>query len=308
MVLFKNNYLDLESLRLSFATPTLFIPALFLLFFGIVASGIRWWLLLKVSGIPVSFKSAIHIQLIGSFFSTYLPGASGGDIVRGVYIYRNLKKGEGRSIALMSIVTDRMFALFGLVLTAGLMSLYLAVNPENGIDASSYIDLVVKIFAWGSVLIFVSILIAFFLRLLNITSYLPPRLVNYLHLARMAIMIYQQNWPCLILCGIISVTASSTVAVGIVLIASIFPFAPAPTVTAIAGVFGNLFSAIPITPGGVGVGEVIFAKICTDLVNYSASYATIYLTFRMGMFFSNLPGGILALLWKKKVRSQKVSA
>jgi glycosyltransferase 2 family protein len=302
-LLLKYKYLDLVLLRLSFATPSLFIPALFLLFLGIFASGIRWWLILKVSGLPVSFKTAISIQLIGSFCSIYMPGASGGDIVRGIFIYRDLKKSDGRSVALISIIADRIFAFLGLLITAGLACIYLVLNPEKGIDVSRYIELVIQIFTWGSILVLIATLFVVIIKTFKITHYLSPKLTAYLHIAQTTVVIYIDNWLCLVLCVIISVAASSTVAVGIVLIASIFPFAPEPTISAIAGVFGNLFSAIPITPGGVGVGEVIFAKICIDLMKYSAPYATIYLTFRMGMLFSNLPGGILTLasLFKKKL-------
>jgi len=91
--------------------------------------------------------------------------------------------------------------------------------------------------------------------------------------------------------------ASGIVVIGIVLIAAIFPYAPNPMISAIAGVFGNVFSAIPATPGGLGVGESIFAKICADFSARTAPFATIYFTFRVGMLIANIPGMIVTLLY-----------
>lgn len=304
IALFRYDYLDWASLRISFSAPDRFIPALFLLFFGIVAGGVRWWLLLKLSGLNLGLAATMHIQLVGSFFSTYLPGAAGGDLVRGLNVCKHLGPGQGRSIALISIGADRIFALFGLLMTASLVSLYLLIHPENSLDAGIYIDRVVQILSVGSGLLIFAVLLALLLRKMGISNYLPARIAAYMHVARLTFNTYCRRWLMLVVCSIISVIASVSVAVGIVLIASIFPFAPPPTVSAIAGVFGNVFSAIPITPGGLGVGEVVFARICADLTKVAAPYATIYLTFRVGMLLANIPGGILVLLGKGRVSSQ----
>lgn len=296
-MLFKSNYIDLDSL--SSSNPVLFMPALFLLFFGIVASGLRWWILLKIAKLNIDFKSAIYIQLIGNFFSSCLPGAAGGDVVRSVYVYKKLEKGTGRSTAFLSIILDRLYSLFGLIAVACLLSIYLALNPQMGIDVEYYISIVFQIIKWGVCLFVTTFFLMLALWKFKIFRFLPSKLAFYSQVSRDNIKVYLRSWHLLTICGFISMIASAAVALGIAVIASMFPYSPGAIVSAIAGVFGNLFSAIPITPGGLGVGESVFAKICSDLANSSMPFATIYLTFRMGMLIVNIPGGLIALFWHK---------
>ena len=48
-------------------------------------------------------------------------------------------------------------------------------------------------------------------------------------------------------------------------------------ISALAGVVGNVSSAIPLSPGGLGIGEAVFAKVCLELGSAFAPYSTIYL-------------------------------
>lgn len=293
--LLNNGSLDFRSIAGVSNRLDLFLPALLCLFAGIVISGVRWWVLLEVSGNKIHLSTVLNLQLMGSFFSSWLPGASGGDAVRGIQIYRLLDK--GRSTALLSIITDRIFALLGLVSIAGFVSLFLPRTLTHSEAIISYVVLI-KIIGLvvgvGLVVVLASIWLVLRYSLLE---YVPTRIRGYLNTILATVLIYKRKWPALVLCWVISVLASGIVVVGIVLIAAIFTYAADPLVSAIAGVFGNVFSAIPVTPGGLGVGESIFAKICTDLSSRAAPFATIYFTFRVGMLIANTPGMIIALLY-----------
>jgi uncharacterized membrane protein YbhN (UPF0104 family) len=104
------------------------------------------------------------------------------------------------------------------------------------------------------------------------------------------------------------VLATGIVIIGMVTIASIFPFAANPQITAIAGVFGNLFSVIPITPGGLGVGESVFSKVCVELSARIAPFATIYFSFRVGMLIVNIPGMIVSLFYNTAKHREKADS
>lgn len=294
--LFKGDYIDAGALVLAFTKPAYFAPALVLMFIGILAGAFRWWLLLRIAGFPVQLPTILRIQLMSGFFSLYMPGAAGGDVVRAMYIFRGMKKGQGRGAATLSIVSDRAFSLFGLLGAACLLSVYLVFSSDKGAKAASYIEGIEWIFV-ASCVVGVAMLIAFALaRFFNLGRFLPDRLLEYARIFRQNASVYKAKWLQLLFCAVISVAASALVALSIVLIAMIFPFAPDPLVAAVAGVFGNLFSAIPISPGGLGVGEVAFAKVVEELSGTVGPFATIYLTFRLGMFLVNIPGGLLALL------------
>lgn len=293
--LLSNGSLDFRSIERVSSRLDLFFPALLCLFAGIVISGLRWWILLEITGNRIHLSTVLSLQLMGSFFSTWLPGAAGGDAVRGIQIFRLLD--SGRSTALLSIITDRVFALLGLISIAACASLFLPAVLASNAAMIRYVDLT-KILGLGIGVLIVLMLAVFWIIVrFSLLEYVPPRIRHYLNPIVATVRMYKKKWPTLVLCWAISILASGIVVIGIILIAAIFPFAADPFVSAIAGVFGNVFSAIPITPGGLGVGESIFDKICTVLSGRIAPFATIYFTFRVGMLIANIPGMIISLFY-----------
>lgn len=290
--LLNNGSLDFYSLVILFDHLQLFIPALFCLFLGIVLSGIRWWLLLGITGNNLTLRTVLSIQLMGSFFSSWLPGAAGGDAVRGVLLFKLLD--SGRTSALASIASDRVFAIFGLISIALLSSIFLNSTLPDNETVNFYLDILYYSVLAG---IFGCIFLVFsFLLVLHFSlqSYLPAILRRYLSPLGQVFKFYYKSWLRLILCSIISMVASGIVVIGIMLISTMFDFSASP---AIAGVIGNVSSVIPVSPGGIGVGEAVFAKIASDLSGTVAPFATIYFTFRIGMLISNIPGMCISVFY-----------
>ncbi len=77
----------------------------------------RWWLLLRVQAIPISWPAALRIYLIGAFFNLFLPGSTGGDAVKAYYALRKAPP-EKRAGAVLTVVLDRVLGLLALVLIA----------------------------------------------------------------------------------------------------------------------------------------------------------------------------------------------
>lgn len=304
--LLKSGQLDFGSIAVVFQDLSLFVPALLCLFAGIVISGVRWWLLLRATGNKIPLMTVINLQLMGSFFSTWLPGAAGGDAVRGVQIYRLLK--NGRSTALLSIVADRVFAMIGLISIAALVAMFLpeAISPRSSVF--QYVDLLMFLVLSSVIVVFLLVFGVFVALRCSVLDYLPVKVRHYLHPFGVTIMMYFRAWPVLILCLVVSVFATGIVIIGMVAIASIFPYAASPEITAIAGVFGNLFSVIPITPGGLGVGESVFSKVCAELSARAAPFATIYFSFRVGMLIVNIPGMVVSIFYSTKKHRRHVDS
>lgn len=293
--LLKNGSLDFDLIMNAFSRPGIFSLALLCLFSGIVLSGVRWWILLSLTGNNFSLRTIMSLQLMGSFFSSWLPGAVGGDAVRGVLLFRLME--NGRSTALFSIVMDRVFATFGLISIAVFASFSLSTSFTDNAMMLSYLSILkMTLFGLFISILFIIIVIWISIRF-SLFRYLPNKIKKYVSPIAVAIIKYRDSWPTLIFCSAISTLASGVVVIGIVFIADIFYFAPDPSVTAIAGVMGNVSSVIPLTPGGLGVGEAVFAKICTDLSGTTAPFATIYFTFRVAMLISNIPGLIITLIY-----------
>lgn len=82
----------------------------------------RFWVVLKTLGVPVSFRNSACWTMIGSFFDTLMPSASGGDAVKTLYVVRKVEPGR-RVKGIMSVTLDRIIGLLGLFWLAGLSGL-----------------------------------------------------------------------------------------------------------------------------------------------------------------------------------------
>lgn len=89
----------------------------------ILVGVIRWRLVLRAHGLPLSFSRTLAISLVGHFFNSFLLGSTGGDLLKAYYAARQThhKKTE----AVVTVFADRLMGLFSMLLFAAVM---LAVN------------------------------------------------------------------------------------------------------------------------------------------------------------------------------------
>jgi uncharacterized protein (TIRG00374 family) len=75
----------------------------------------RWQLLLQVLGIRVPITRLFTTYLVGVFFNNFLPTAIGGDLVRGLDLYRFTQKGKEATV---SVMAERFLGLAALLVIA----------------------------------------------------------------------------------------------------------------------------------------------------------------------------------------------
>nr|MCS5574262.1 flippase-like domain-containing protein [Pseudomonadales bacterium] len=94
-----------------FKNLDIFLFALSSLMFVIFALVIntRWWWLLRANELGVSFWEAQRYSWIGFFFNNIIPGATGGDVIKAIYIARRCQEDPVR--ALVSVAIDRVIGL-----------------------------------------------------------------------------------------------------------------------------------------------------------------------------------------------------
>ena len=90
--------------------------AAILFFSSVIISMFRWQILLNAVGIQPGFKMVMRLSFIGYAFSTVIPGAVSGDIIKAYYIVKGLN--NKRTAAATTIVMDRVVGLFTMLLTA----------------------------------------------------------------------------------------------------------------------------------------------------------------------------------------------
>ncbi len=83
---------------------------------SVIISMFRWQILLNAVGIQPGFKMIMRLSFIGYAFSTVIPGAVSGDIIKAYYIVKGLN--NKRTAAATTIVMDRVVGLFTMLLTA----------------------------------------------------------------------------------------------------------------------------------------------------------------------------------------------
>ena len=78
-----------------------------------ISAAIRWQILLRVQNIRLNLSRVAGLFLIGMFYNQFLPGGTGGDIMKS---YLLLKETPGKATgALLAVVFDRMVGLVMIV-------------------------------------------------------------------------------------------------------------------------------------------------------------------------------------------------
>src|SRR5881394_787705 len=98
-----------------------------------VAAAFRWHVLLKVQKIRLTLPRLSGLFLIGMFYNQFLPGGTGGDIIKSYYLLKETP--DKKAGALLAVVFDRFIGLVALVaITATLIALrydFLSQKPET---------------------------------------------------------------------------------------------------------------------------------------------------------------------------------
>ncbi len=111
--LLSSGRLDFEQLR-KVREGWPWLLASFALFGGVLTlAATRWRLLLRAQGIDYPFHDALSLTLIGFFFSQFIFGTTGGDVVKAYVVVRE-QRGRGGA-GLVSVVFDRALGLFVLI-------------------------------------------------------------------------------------------------------------------------------------------------------------------------------------------------
>jgi glycosyltransferase 2 family protein len=106
---------------LKMSPPGVLTAAALLALAMILLNVIRWRMVLEVQGLRLSFARATAITFIAQFFSTFMLGSAGGDLIKAYYAARetNHKKTE----AVTTVFVDRLIGLWAMLLFASLMML-----------------------------------------------------------------------------------------------------------------------------------------------------------------------------------------
>lgn len=99
--------------------PWLLIAAIAVFPVTFLITSYRWHLLLELLDIRMGLGRTFVINMVGCFYNTFLPGSTGGDLLKAYYA---AKQTTHRTRAVMSVIIDRILGLLALVILGGAMA------------------------------------------------------------------------------------------------------------------------------------------------------------------------------------------
>ena len=259
------------------------------------AAAFRWGVLLKVQKIHLSLPRLLGLFFIGMFYNQFLPGGTGGDIMKSYYLLKETP--DKKAGALLAVVFDRFIGLVALVaITVTLLGLrydFLVQTTET----RNLLWLLLSLLG-TSVLTLIS---TFVISGFNLFHSLPEKFPGRDKLIEIsaAYHLYAHHWR------------ATLVAFGASLVAHMFTFAtflcaayalgaPVPVVNFFAVMpVERTISALPISFAGIGLREKVLQIMLSSLCGVPEAKAILIgsLSFLI-ILVCCLPGAIVYLFYK----------
>jgi uncharacterized protein (TIRG00374 family) len=260
-----------------------------------VAALVRWHILLKVQGIRLTLPRLTGLFLIGMFYNQFLPGGTGGDIMKS---YLLLKETPGKKAgALLSVLFDRLIGLLALVTITGVLVLlryqWLAQKPETrGYLYFLLITLGISI---------ASLVSTFIISGFNLFHYLPAKFPGREKLMETtkAYHLYARHWTGSLLAFLASLVAHLATFTTFLCVAYAFRARVHPIDFFAVMPIERTISAMPISFAGVGLREHVFQVMLHGLCGVPEAVAV--LTGSMSflvILLCSVPGGFVYFFYK----------
>ena len=269
--------------------------AIFAYLFVEVAAALRWHVLLKVQGIHLSLPRVSGLFMIGFFFNQFLPGGTGGDIVKSYLLAKETPGKVGP--ALLAVLFDRLIGLVALVaITGTLIGLrydFLSRTPET--RALLWTLLAILGFSIAS------LASTFVITGFKLLGRLPLRFPGRDKLIELstAYHLYARQWGATALAFGFSLVAHLATFTTFLFVAYAFR-APIAAVDFFAIMpIERTISSLPISFAGVGVREHILQVMLGNLTGVPVAVAVLIgsMSFLV-MLICAAPGGLVYLFYK----------
>ena len=258
----------------------------------------RWWLLLRAIGVQVNPKQTFILTWIGNFFNTTLPGAVTGDVVKGYYVIKAQHE-EGRTRAFMTLLIDRIVGLFGLIVMAFLalvLNLELILSQERLHSLAWMITVL-----FGATVVFYAIAVFPFKEgrdpFIRLFQRLPAKKISLKVYS--AFKSYQHQKSTLLLTLLLAIGIHTLIAQLFFQVANLMGLKEMELATQFFLMpIGLITVAIPIAPGGIGIGHAAFESLY-QLAGFSggADIFNLFVIVQLGVY---LLGGIPYFLYSSE--------
>lgn len=226
----------------------------------------RWHLFLLLNNINIPFSSSLRLTTIGNLFMTVLPGAVGGDIIKAFGIVKN--SSSKRTEIIIATIIDRILGIYSLLIIVSASSgVYLYYYRQYLILQISYFNMLKWIFITSSTLLLVAPVLFIIIKKIRIHNLQNPLIVYFIGFKKILGLFKRANnasnitlkmFVRLIFLSVIGHILNFVIIICIAQAINDQLQPSAHLVLSSVSIFGYL---IPLTPGGIGISEGIFAYV-----------------------------------------------
>jgi len=277
--------------------------AILMCFLVEAAAMVRWQILLRVQGITLSTGRILALFLIGMFYNQFLPGGTGGDIVKTYLLWKETP--DKKPGALLAVLFDRMIGLIALIIITGVL-IFLRYNWLTSTKATSpYVWLVLLVFGASVLFVTTTFLVSGF----NLLHKLPHRIPFREKLLEIsaAYHLYARHWKATLGAFGASLVCHLGTFATFLCVAYAFRANIAPVDFFAIMPVERTISSLPISFAGVGTREyilqIMLSNLCAIPAGAPADYwfATARLIGLTGfsvILLCCLPGGLIYFFYR----------
>jgi len=260
---------------------------------SLLVAALRWRVLLRIQRVSIGVAESFRLGFLGELFNTLIPGMIGGDAVKAYYVAR---KTQRKAQVVTSVFVDRLMGICGLALFAWVALPVLAASGRATTDA-----LRIPLFSAAAVTAGLLAAIAFvlsprlrqILRLNRLYERLP--VTEHVAAAAGAVAHFRRSGRGMTTAAALTALAQ-TLGIGSVALVGMGLGLAVPWYAYFAYVpLVMIISAVPVTPGGIGVMEELYL-LYFAAAGTSSKILVLALLVRVVLLCGALPGIIVAAL------------
>lgn len=278
---------------------------------AVALSGLKWGILLRAVHTPIPVWRLLHYQWVAEFFNNFLPAQVGGDVMRGYALAADTHRAAD---AAASVLIDRFIGLLVFMVAAAAAAvLMLTVGKPDGSYFVGQELLFMQFAAVGSTLVTLALAVVIAALLSRTLKRWMERLLAHLPFSTVTLPIWQKlavafhayrSQPTALLWTAVgSAFIVVLTSVNIWLIAQAVEPGSISMVEVLAVNPLIVFALItlPLTPGGLGIRQTVFASLFLFIgVGFDLGLTVGLLQQAIGYLVS-IPGGILWLLARRQI-------
>lgn len=279
--------------------------ALTLVLITLVVTAWRLCVMMKATDLHLSLGNSVRLTLIGNFFNTCLPGGAGGDVVK---IYYAVKGNQGRRMEVATVILlDRVVGMFAMILWPVLAAFFFI----STIKTLPVLQGILWAGAAGIVLMLVLFAVAMMDRVRNnrllVRTLKKLPMGSHLENVMDTVRAYRSHTGTLLAATGISLLAHSlAISVTLLVATAVIP-GGVDWLMSLLIPLGFLVNILPLTPGGLGVGEAAFDTLF--VIAGLSGGAEVMLGWRLLLIISGLFGLVFYLQGRQHyIQTQKLAS